>query len=157
MIKHLLLWTGKANRRDPESELAQRYLDRIAPYATMEVRAVKPIKSGDPAQVRRKETASVMAAIDRRDWVTVLDERGKQLRSRGLAEYISNRGPGGEKRMVWVIGGAMGVGEALRQRADFVLSLSELTLPHALARVVFLEQIYRASCILAGHPYHHEG
>jgi 23S rRNA (pseudouridine1915-N3)-methyltransferase len=99
------------------------------------------------------------------DWLTrqsgripayaiLLDSRGKQLSSEELAERIGRLRDEGAQRLVFAIGPADGWSDAARQRADLLLSLGRITLPHQLARVVLAEQVYRAFTILAGHPYH---
>ena len=90
------------------------------------------------------------------DLVVVLDERGKQVTSMGLAKQMESDLNRGFKRLVFVMGGAFGMTPELRVRATRVWSLSSLTLPHELARVLALEQLYRAMTILKGEKYHHE-
>jgi 23S rRNA (pseudouridine1915-N3)-methyltransferase len=84
----------------------------------------------------------------------LLDSRGQQLSSEELAERIGRLRDEGAQRLVFAIGPADGWSDASRQRADLLLSLGRITLPHQLARVVLAEQVYRAFTILAGHPYH---
>ena len=105
------------------------------------------LKADDSRNARRVQYRSVI----------LLDERGKQLTSPGLAKLIQQRREMSDPNIIFIVGGSMGVSPDLRQRANYVLSLSQMTLPHALARVIVLEQIYRALCIQASHPYHHEG
>ena len=85
----------------------------------------------------------------------MLDERGKPLSSRELAARLSDWLSDG-RDIAFAIGGPDGVSEACRERAEFTLSLSRMTLPHGLARVVLAEQLYRAATLLSGHPYHRE-
>lgn len=86
----------------------------------------------------------------------VLDEKGKMLTSKGLAQWIGRQQIAGRKRISVLIGGANGHGEAVKAAADETWSLSSLTMQHELACVVFLEQLYRAYSILGGSPYHRE-
>ncbi|MDJ0838547.1 MAG: 23S rRNA (pseudouridine(1915)-N(3))-methyltransferase RlmH [Acidobacteriota bacterium] len=151
-----LIWVGRENRRDPESELCRRYRERLRPHGRLEETVIKSVQSGNTEETREKESRKILDALDSRDFVVLCDERGKGQSSPELARFLEQR-ERDARRPVWIIGGAMGVSAALRQRADFMLSLSKMTLPHALARVVLLEQIYRAFTIKAGHPYHHEG
>ena len=155
MMRLKLIWVGRV-RRDAEGELCRRYRDRLRGYGRFEEAVIKPIQGGSSDEAREKEGRKILDACDPRDFVVLCDERGKGQSSPALANVLTARERDG-RRPVWIIGGAMGVSEALRQRADFMLSLSEMTLPHALARVLLLEQIYRAFTIKAGHPYHHEG
>lgn len=85
-----------------------------------------------------------------------LDERGRACDSRGFADTIRRYAETGTPEMVFAIGGPDGHGEALRQRADRLLAFGAMTLPHKLARIVLLEQLYRAATIIAGHPYHRD-
>jgi 23S rRNA (pseudouridine1915-N3)-methyltransferase len=87
--------------------------------------------------------------------VVLLDERGLELDSLGLARWIQAWQVDGRRRVDFLVGDADGYDEAARARADRVLSLSQLTLPHRLAQLILCEQLYRVGTILAGHPYHH--
>lgn len=87
--------------------------------------------------------------------VVVLDERGEQADTPRLAQWLQQWRDGGARRIDLLIGDAHGFCEDERQRADRVLALSHLTLPHRLAQLLLCEQLYRAGTILAGHPYHH--
>jgi len=156
MMRARLIWVGRENRRDPEAALCQRYRERIKPFARFEEKILKPFSSGTPEEVRAREGARIASTFEDRDYTVILDERGMSLDSPGLAALLDARAGEGQ-RPSFVIGGAMGLAATLRQRADYVLSLSPMTLPHALARVVLMEQLYRALTIRVGHPYHHEG
>jgi 23S rRNA (pseudouridine1915-N3)-methyltransferase len=101
------------------------------------------------------EEQKILAAIRAADQVVLLDETGEQLMSNGLANRLARWQDAG-RDLTFVIGGPDGVSAAIRERADFCWSLSKLTLPHGLARVLFVEQLYRAWTIGAGHPYHRE-
>lgn len=155
MTRLLLLWVGRERSSQPESILCLRYLDRINSFLKMDTRSLKPC-SGDPETVRMREGEKLLSCMERRDVLVLMDEGGKQVSSLELAKLIQDRRERACPRMVFVIGGAMGLSRSLRVRADLVLSLSKMTLPHALARAILCEQIYRAMCITARHPYHHE-
>lgn len=87
--------------------------------------------------------------------VVVLDERGEQIDTETLAAWLGRWRDDGVRRVSFLIGDAHGFADADRKRADKVLALSKLTLPHRLAQVFLVEQLYRAGCVLVGHPYHH--
>lgn len=157
MSRILAVWVGREHKRDPETQLCQRYLERISRYFRIEQKVIKPLQTGSDDTIRKRESEKILETIDNRDTLIMCDERGKQLSSPELAQWMGGRFDAADRRLVFVIGGAMGVTDELRRRADFMLSLSRMTLPHALARVVLFEQIYRALSIRAGHPYHHEG
>lgn len=103
---------------------------------------------------RAEESRRILEKIDRDDHLILLDERGKMLSSPGLSRVLQAQL--GFKRIVLVIGGAYGVDETVRSRANTVWSLSELVFPHQLVRLIITEQIYRAGEIAAGRPYHHQ-
>lgn len=101
------------------------------------------------------EGEQILGKTQADEQVVLLDERGKQLTSKGLAERLSDwQGDG--RNVCLVIGGPDGVSDAVKQRADFTWSLSQLTLPHGMARVLLAEQLYRAWSLQTGHPYHRE-
>jgi 23S rRNA (pseudouridine1915-N3)-methyltransferase len=139
--------------REAFEELTQMYIDRVA--------ALLPgAKSGVEAPLYRSEDA-LIAALDRErartaPVVVLLDERGKQMSSEAFAAWLGRERDAGRQLLVFAIGPADGW-SAQRPRADLLLSLGPMTLPHELARVVVCEQIYRALTILNGHPYHREG
>ena len=101
------------------------------------------------------EGEQILARIDRSELVVLLDEHGRQLYSRGLAAKLGDWQRDG-RDVCFIIGGPDGVSAACQQRADFTWSLSQLTLPHGLARVLLMEQLYRAHSLQTGHPYHRD-
>lgn len=129
--------------RSPEAELVDRYLKRIAwPTAVTELPDTGPAKLPDPPT----------------PFVTiVLDERGRALASRELAGRLSTWRDAGMREARFLIGAADGHDAATRDRADLLLSFGPATWPHMLARAMLAEQLYRATAILAKHPYHREG
>lgn len=110
-------------------------------------------KHGDDSGARSEESARIMSKLASGERVVMLDERGKQLSSIELAAAISEWQVDG-RDVCLVIGGPDGIDPQSLARADFTWSLSRLTLPHGLARVVCAEQLYRASTVNDGHPYH---
>ncbi len=114
------------------------------------VRRSKNDKSG---QAMEAEGELLLAKLGATERLVLLDERGKQLTSRSLATQLSQWQNDG-RDLGFVIGGPDGVSEAIRKRADIVWSLSQLTLPHGMARVLLSEQLYRAWSLQTGHPYH---
>jgi len=101
------------------------------------------------------EGEQILAKLGTDEQVVLLDEKGKQLTSGGLATQLTGWQSKG-RDLCFVIGGPDGVSSACRKRANYIWSLSNLTLPHGLARVLFAEQLYRAWSLQAGHPYHRE-
>lgn len=106
-------------------------------------------------KAREEETQRILAKIKPSDFVILLDERGKNISSPELAKMLSN-GFVNSQNFVIIIGGAFGVAEELRKRANFVWSLSKLVFPHQIVRLILVEQVYRAQEISSGGKYHHE-
>jgi len=143
-----------ALRAGPERALVEKYLKRITwPVSVREVEEKRRLKG---AELRRREGELILAACPGGARLVALDERGRTLTSAGFAARLGGWRDEGVAETVFAIGGADGLDDAVRGRADLVLSLGAMTLPHQLVRGVLLEQIYRAQTILAGHPYHRE-
>jgi 23S rRNA (pseudouridine1915-N3)-methyltransferase len=137
---------ARANAADEFERLAQTYLQRTAPFARCESNAFRTEQAlGDwlAKQAKRTPAAAVL-----------LDSRGKQMSSESFAAWLGAQRDEGTQHIVFAIGPASGWSDAARGRARMLLSLGRFTLAHSLARVVMAEQIYRASTILTGHPYH---
>lgn len=136
------------------------YLRRIRhynPVEYVELKAEKRRKNTPDAEVQQRECERILKVITPQEYVVVLDEYGEQFSSRGFAEFISQcQLHGTIKILTFVIGGATGFTRTLLQQADKVCSLSTMTFPHQLCRIILLEQVYRAHTILAGEPYHKE-
>ena len=106
-----------------------------------------------PETAKNAESEQILARIKPDDYVILLDETGQLLSSPELAAKLeAQRG----RSIVWVIGGAYGVNQAVKQRADLIWSLSKLVFPHQIVRLILIEQLYRAQCIINHHPYHHQ-
>ena len=114
---------------------------------------VRRNKNDKSRQAMEAEGEHILAKLNSAEQVVLLDERGKQLSSKRLATRMSDWQSDG-RDLCFVIGGPDGVSENVRRRADISWSLSQLTLPHGLARVLFAEQLYRAHSLQTGHPYH---
>ena len=112
-------------------------------------------KNDKSNQAMVAESEQLLAKLKPNEQVVLLDERGKQLTSQLLADSVGNWQADG-RDLSFVIGGPDGVSDECRSRADFIWSLSSLTLPHGLARVLFAEQLYRVWSLQMGHPYHRE-
>ena len=156
-VKLHFVWIGKTRDRNCAA-LIDDYLERIKRYAPYEVSELKEQSGGDEKRGTKRlvvaESQKLISAIERDDFVTLLDEEGGEFNSLQFAEFIGKRRQAGTKRLAFVIGGFAGVSDEVRQRADLRLALSQMTLTHELARVVLTEQIYRAFTLLAGLPYH---
>ena len=105
--------------------------------------------------LKKKEGDVIIDWLKKDDYLIVLDERGKQMSSEGLANFIQARANESTKQLVFLIGGAYGIDESVLKRADYTWSLSPLVFPHQLVRLILAEQIYRACTILRNEKYHH--
>ncbi len=105
--------------------------------------------------LKKKEGEVILEWLNKDDYLIVLDERGKQMSSEGLANFIQARANESTKQIVFLIGGAYGIDDAVLKRADYKWSLSQLVFPHQLVRLILAEQVYRACTILRNEKYHH--
>jgi 23S rRNA (pseudouridine1915-N3)-methyltransferase len=127
---------------------------RIVPPPTiLELEEKRPLP---PAQLKAREAELILAALPAGARLVALDSAGRSWSSRQLAERLGEWADRGTGAVAFAIGGAEGLGPAVLQRADAVLSLGAMTWPHLLVRTMLLEQLYRAQQIRAGHPYHRE-
>jgi 23S rRNA (pseudouridine1915-N3)-methyltransferase len=141
-------------KRGPEADLIAAYAKRL-PWS-LEIHEVEFRGKLDAVSRLQKETDALLDCVKNAAHVIALDERGKSFSSRKLAEHLQDRQDTGEAEIAFVIGGADGLSDGLRKRADLALSFGTATWPHMLVRVMAVEQIYRAHTILSGHPYHRE-
>ncbi len=105
--------------------------------------------------LKKKEGELILGWLKKDDYLIALDERGKQMSSEGLANFIQARANESTKQIIFLIGGAYGINEDVLKRADYKWSLSQLVFPHQLVRLILAEQIYRACTILRNEKYHH--
>lgn len=157
-MKIALIQTGKTTDKNVAS-IADLYSSRISKYISFEIITLPDIKnSGNlPVQEQKtKEGKRLIQSVGSDDWVVLLDERGKEFRTTEFAGYLEKTFMISRKRLVFVIGGAWGFSDDVVRRSDFSISLSKMTFPHQLVRLLFLEQLYRAFTIIRGEPYHHE-
>lgn len=121
------------------------FIQRLNAFGKLEIVELKD-------DTTEKESAAILKNLENeRGWVVVLDERGENVTSVELAERIRQC----DRKIVLVIGGAFGFNDAVRQRADWLLALSKFTVTHEMARLIVIEQLYRACTIIAGKKYHH--
>jgi 23S rRNA (pseudouridine1915-N3)-methyltransferase len=140
-------------RDGPELALFDRYNARLRPkLAVTEV----PEARGATVEVKRRESAALLAALPAPAFVVALDPGGEAPNSEELARLLERWLSGG-RPVCFVIGGAEGLDATVIARADHVLSLGRLTWPHFLARAMLAEQVFRARSIVSGHPYHRVG
>jgi len=132
------------------ADIEARYAGRICSYARMDIIELPEGRGKQPTQRRQQEARHILQRIG--TGFTLFDERGQMLSSRQWSDFLAAQPSGA--CLDFVIGGADGVSEKVREAAARTWSLSSLTLPHQLARVLVLEQVYRAFTIRQGHPYH---
>ena len=156
-MKLTVLCMGKTREPFIQDGL-DKYERYIRPYAGMEIKQLKEEKIPDlreAPQVRKKEAEKIFKALPHGAYVVALDERGQEYTSHEFAEFFNKALDTGVKEMVFVIGGAMGLDESVTAKANNVIALSRWTLTHEMARLMLLEQIYRAFTIIKGKTYHY--
>lgn len=150
-MRLLIAAVGKA-KAGPEQELFRQYCRRLTPPPTLrEVEEKRPLAG---PQLKAREAELLLAAIPDGAKVVALDERGRDMGSVDFAARLRDWRDGGAQDVAFLIGGADGHGDAVRERADLLLSFGRMTWPHMLVRALLAEQLWRAHSILAGHPYH---
>lgn len=148
------LWLAAVGRAKPgpEQDLFTQYIRRLsAPLTVKEVEEKRPVTVSER---KIREADLLLGAIPAGAVVVALDERGKALGSEDFAHRMGRWRDDGVADLAFLIGGADGHGDAVRQRADLLLSFGAMTWPHMLVRAMVAEQIWRAQAILSGHPYH---
>ncbi|MBE3597070.1 MAG: 23S rRNA (pseudouridine(1915)-N(3))-methyltransferase RlmH [Hydrogenibacillus sp.] len=146
--------------RPPLRAAVDEYQKRLRRFATVEEIEVKDLpvpeslSEAERAARIAQESEAVWAAVPKGAFTVVLDARGRMLSSEDLAEQIDAWATRGRAHTAWLIGGSAGFSREMVRRADFVWSLSPLTFPHQLARLIVFEQLYRAMKIIRGETYH---
>lgn len=140
-------------KKGPEKDLFEHFAARL--HWPLDLRELEDKKPGAPDQQKQREGALLLAATAHTEILVVLDERGRALSSEGFAGCFREWQNRSVSQVGFVIGGAYGLDKAVLDAAHVTLALGTMTWPHLLVRGLLAEQIYRAQCILAGHPYHH--
>lgn len=134
------------------------YINRIGHYLPVEILLLKPAARNvktDLSFVLKQEEAAIRKALGKdSNWIA-MDERGKQFTSHEFANTLQKQMNTGTKNLIFLIGGAYGLPEAIKKEANLILAMSSFTFPHELARIILCEQIYRAMTILKNEKYHH--
>ena len=155
-MKFTIVAVGKLKERFWADACAE-YLKRMQPYgktAVKEIADIAPARAGGIGAARDREGAAIVAALPASSHVILLAIDGKERSSVSFSQRLDALALGGTSDIAFVIGGSDGVSAAVRERANETLSFGPITLPHNLARVVLLEQLYRAQKISRGEPYH---
>ncbi len=157
-MKIKLICIGKL-RQPQVAKLVDSYTRNISHYYPFELTVLSDIrKSGSLTSARQKEMEGerILNELDPQDFAVLFDERGHEFSSRGFSDFLDRKNAEGTRKAVFVIGGPYGFSKAVYDRADYLMSLSKMTLPHELARLFAVEQLYRAGTIMRGEPYHHD-
>ncbi len=158
-MKITVISVGKIKEKYFTAAIAE-YAKRLSKYCKLEQVEVpdekcpESLSEKEEIQVKDKEGERILAKIPDQAYVIALAIEGKQLTSEALSDHIEKLGVSGKSHIVFVIGGSLGLAEAVLKRANYKLSFSKMTFPHQLMKVVLLEQVYRAYRIARGEPYH---
>ena len=153
-MKLRFVWVGKT-KSPPIRSLLDDYLGRLSKFAPVSVTVAREglNSAADPARAVQMEGQQLLARIREDSVVVVLDERGRQMSSRELADYLDKQMQSGVKQITFVVGGHAGVHVSVRERATLQMSLGRMTLTHEMARVLLTEQVYRAFTMIHNLPY----
>jgi len=139
-------------------EAVEMFTKRISHYYPVEWSIIPVPKNTtmlSEMDLKKKEGEIILNFLQKEDYLVLLDERGKQIKSEDLAKFIEQRANESTKKMVFLIGGAFGVSDEVVKRANYKWSLSNLVFPHQLVRLILAEQVYRACTIIKNEKYHH--
>jgi 23S rRNA (pseudouridine1915-N3)-methyltransferase len=148
-MKFRFIWIGKTKDKNWKA-LQDEYLKRLSHFVKCEVTQIKDSAKHETSEIEGKR---ILEILNPKTFAVVLDVSGKAMSSHQLSAEIERWQASGLKEITFIIGGFEGVSDAIRERADYLLSLSFLTFTHEMARVVLIEQLYRGYSILKGFPY----
>ena len=152
-------WSIGKNNEPYVKEGVEDFTKRISKYYPVEWSIIPLPKNAammSEPDLKKKEGEIVLEWLKKDDYLVALDERGKQLSSEALADLIMKRTNESTKNLVFLVGGAFGLDETVLKRANYQWSLSQLTFPHQLVRLILAEQVYRACTIIRNEKYHHK-
>jgi len=152
------LWTIGKSFFSFVDEGEKEFSKRMAKYTQFESKTFTvKLKSNDPQHIKKEEADKIFQKLQPNDILWLLDENGISCKSRKFAKLLQNQMMVGvSKRFIFLVGGAYGFDESLKERANQMLSLSPMTFSHQLIRIIFLEQLYRAFTIINNEPYHND-
>lgn len=154
-MKITIIAVGKQRTEYYDSAITQ-YLQRITKPYHLSLHMLNPAKHIEPAVCIERESQQLLDQCEKHEYVIVLDERGRDITTSQLSQRIDMLQNQSVSSVACIIGGSYGFDDRIRNRADIILRLSSLTLPHEMARLILVEQLYRATNILSGGKYHHE-
>ncbi len=134
------------------------FTGRINKYFSADWLIISPPKNAGvlkEAELKKQESKTILSTLQKEDVLVLLDERGRQFSSPEVAQLIQQQANESAKRVIFLIGGAFGVDEEVKKRANITWGLSKLVFPHMLVRLILAEQVYRACTILRNEKYHH--
>ncbi len=153
-MKIKLLCIGKTKEKWINTGI-QHYSERVKHFCSFSIDYLKDKKTSDSDHKKSADGEAILSAVDSSDFLILLDEKGKEMTSVEFSEFLSHPALTTKKNIIFVIGGAYGFSSEVYDRADRKISLSLMTFPHDLIRVMFTEQLYRAYSILNHKNYHH--
>jgi 23S rRNA (pseudouridine1915-N3)-methyltransferase len=156
-MRLVVICVGKTRERFIQEGIV-KYLRYLKPYTDVEIKELKEEKIQDlrdAPRIRKREAEKIFRTASPGTYLAALDERGSEYTSHEFAHFLNGLMESGTKEMTFVIGGAMGLDESVAEKANKVIALSRLTLTHEMARLVLLEQLYRAFTIIKGKTYHY--
>jgi 23S rRNA (pseudouridine1915-N3)-methyltransferase len=140
-------------------EAIDTFSQRINKFIPFEIQSLQGIKNAaklSEEQLKEKEAVLLMQQLKAGDYVVLLDERGKELGSQAFSSFLQQQMNSGVKNVFFIVGGAYGVSDKIKNIANYQLSLSKMTFTHQMIRLIFVEQLYRAYSIIHNLPYHHD-
>ena len=158
-MKITIVSVGKLKEKYLKQGIAE-YLKRLSAYAKVDIvevadeKAPENMSDAEMVEVKRKEGERILSHISQDTYVITLEIGGKMLSSEQLADKMDQLATYGKSKIAFVIGGSLGISDAVQKRSDFALSFSKMTFPHQLMRLVLVEQVYRGFRINRGEPYH---
>ncbi|WP_243544537.1 23S rRNA (pseudouridine(1915)-N(3))-methyltransferase RlmH [Pseudodesulfovibrio tunisiensis] len=156
MSKIGFIWVGKL--KEPFSQKGcELYWKKLSRFHKLEENMIRDAPGKLPPEEKsRREGESILSKVGKGDILIILDEHGERFTSRKFAAKLQTWTDAPNQRPVFVIGGPFGLSDEVRKQARFAIRLSDMTFPHELARVMLLEQLYRAATIQKNMPYHHD-
>ncbi|MDH3245991.1 MAG: 23S rRNA (pseudouridine(1915)-N(3))-methyltransferase RlmH [Saprospiraceae bacterium] len=154
-MKIQLWWIGKTQVPYVKEGIAD-FCNRIQRLDKFNTRSINVKPQRNQETQRQSEGQAILNLLESTDHLVLLDEKGKAVSSRGLAGMLEDFKMNRTKNLIFVIGGSFGFDPMVYQRANQSISLSKMTFPHDLVRLIFLEQLYRSLTINLNHPYHHD-
>jgi 23S rRNA (pseudouridine1915-N3)-methyltransferase len=151
-VKLRVVWIGKTRSKEL-SALIDDFLERLRRFVPVDITEIRDPRTGNDQRQLAVEEERLLAALDSDDRVVVLDASGQSWSSPQLAQFVGKHLGNDPRRLTFVIGGYGGMSEAVKARAERKWSLSAMTFTHEMTRVLVIEQLYRAMCILKNHPY----